>query len=334
MRVSNSRLREWLGDRRGSVAILFSLTVIVLVLTIGLAIDGARAYNISTRVSAALDAAALAAAKMLDDPDNTDADIQERALRFFAAQLETIPVGGVSLGSPAVDIDRQRGAVEINVNVAVTTTLGQIAGLDKFEFPRSARVAFTQKFVELAMVLDITGSMCQPCDKIDGLKAAAHAAVANMINPSVPFGYNRIAIVPYSAAVNAGPFAADVSRGASTDGCVVERSGSHNADDIAPNGANALGVADWSANNQYTCPTPTVMPLTADRATLDSKIDSLTAGGFTAGHIGLAWGWYMLSKHWKNVWPAASKPKDPDPKVIKAVLLMTDGEFNTSYIAG
>jgi Flp pilus assembly protein TadG len=321
-------------DDRGSIAIMFAASIIVLMLTVGLAIDGARAYNVSTRISAALDAAALAAAKMLDDESFDDAEIQERAHRFFAAQLQTMPITGVSLDTLAVAVDRQGGHVDVAVNVAVGTTLGQLAGISEFRMPRAARVTYKQKFVELAMVLDITGSMCQPCSKIDGLKAAAREAVANLINPSIPHGYSRVALLPYSAAVNAGSYAATVSGGASTDGCVVERQGAHTVDDHEATGSHVLGVSSHAHNPKYSCPSAPILPLTADRATLESRIDSLTAGGWTAGHIGLAWGWYMLSERWKDLWPTESRPRQHDPNVIKVVLMMTDGEFNTSYHPG
>jgi Flp pilus assembly protein TadG len=321
-------------DDRGSIAIMFAASIIVLMMTVGLAIDGARAYNVSTRVSAALDAAALAAAKMLDDESFDDADIQDRAQRFFAAQLQTIPITGVTMDTPAVTVDRAGGHVDVSVDVAVRATLGQLAGISEFRLPRAARVTYKQKFIELAMVLDITGSMCQPCSKIDGLKAAAREAVANLINPSVPHGYTRVALLPYSGAVNAGGYAGAVSGGSSTDGCVVERQGAHTDDDHEATGSHELGVSNTVHNPKYSCPSSTILPLSADRATLESKIDSLTTNGWTAGHIGLAWGWYALSKRWKDLWPEESRPRDDDEKVIKVVLLMTDGEFNTSYLPG
>ena len=170
---SLSRLRLVLCDNRGSVAILFAMSALVIVLTIGLAIDGARAYSVSSRVSAALDSAALAGAKMLDDEDITDAEIEDRAQRFFAAHFHHIPVWGVSVPTPVVLVTRATGEVDVSVNVSVATTFGQLAGISQFNFPRSTRVKYDQKHIELAMVLDVTGSMCDPCDKINGLKSAA-----------------------------------------------------------------------------------------------------------------------------------------------------------------
>ena len=77
------------------------------------------------------------------------------------------------------------------------------------------------------------------------------------------------------------------------------------------------------------------MPLTSNRLQLENKIDSYQASGWTAGHIGLAWGWYLVSPDWAGIRPAASAPRAYDPiHTLKVVILMTDGEFNTSYDNG
>ncbi len=280
-----------------------------------------------------MDAAALAGAKMFDDEDNTDTDIEERAQRFFTAHFANVPVAGVHVPTPVVTVTRATGEVDVTVDVSVTTTFGQLAGISQFSFPRSTRVKYDQKRIELAMVLDVTGSMCDPCDKIEGLKVAAQLLVANLINPQVPFGLVRIGVVPYAASVNAGPYAAAAAAGASSDDCVVERAGAASVTDAAAS-ANPLGTSSSGNNPKYVCATTPIMPMTADRSTLETQIAALSTGGWTAGHIGLGWGWYMVSHNWSSFWPLASRPRAPAPNVVKAVLLMTDGEFNTSYIPG
>ncbi len=326
--------RSFVRDDRGTISILFGLSIFLVVLTVGIAIDSARAYNISTRIGSALDASALAAAKMLDDDTYSDADVEDRAQRFFAAHFSSTPITGVSVVGPTVRINRNKGEVDVAVEVKVATTFAQLAGVLSFDYPRSTKVTYNEKQIELALVLDITGSMCQPCSKIDGLKSAARTLVANIITPETPAGYVRVAIAPYSAAVNAGPYAATVSGGLSPDNCVVERRGINNDTNVAPSGADSLGVSSGRANGKYYCPRSAVTPLTADTNALTTQINALRTDGWTAGHIGLAWGWYLVSHTWQHIWPADSKPKANHEKVIKAVLLMTDGEFNTSYIPG
>lgn len=333
MRFVAKRLSSACSETSGSVAILFAVSALFIVLTIGLAIDGARAYSVSSRVSAALDAAALAGAKLFDNEDATDADIQDRVQRFFAAHFQHVPVTGINVPNPVVTVSRATGEVEVETNVSVATTFGQLARIPQFSFPRSTKVKYDQKRIELALVLDITGSMCAPCDKIDGLKAAATELVSNLLGPNTPYGLVRIGLVPYSASVNAGSYAGLASGGMSTDNCVVERSGADAVTD-APALGSPLGVSDNTQNPKYECAATPITPMLADRSTLETKIAALSTGGWTAGHIGLAWGWYMVSHNWSSFWPMASRPRTPAPNVIKAVLLMTDGEFNTSYIPG
>src|SRR6185503_10993499 len=83
------------------------------------------------------------------------------------------------------------------------------------------------------------------------------------------------------------------------------------------------------------CPTTAVMPLSPDRTALKSKIDALAIDGSTAGHIGIGWGWYMISPNFGYLWPTASQPAAyGTDELIKIAVIMTDGAFNTAYCNG
>jgi Flp pilus assembly protein TadG len=83
------------------------------------------------------------------------------------------------------------------------------------------------------------------------------------------------------------------------------------------------------------CITQTIMPLSTNKTALHGLAGSLTAGGSTAGHLGLAWAWYMLAPNFGSLWPAASQPAAyKKTNLIKAVILMTDGFFNSAYCNG
>ena len=89
------------------------------------------------------------------------------------------------------------------------------------------------------------------------------------------------------------------------------------------------------ASGNNACVTPTIMPLSSDKTALHTTIGTLTANGSTAGHIGIAWGWYMISPNWGGLFPSGSQPAAYGaPHTIKAVILMTDGDFNTDYCKG
>jgi Flp pilus assembly protein TadG len=331
-----SRLRDFRDSQAGGVAIIFSISILLVIATVGLAIDGARAYGVSSHVSAALDSAVLAGGKMLDDDNASDQDIRERVIAYVDAHLKGHLPDGVTMSAPTIGINRQTGEVSIVVKIAAATTFGQAAGIPLIQFERSASIVYVAKKVELALVLDVTGSM-NDGSKIDSLKAAAREVIDTLLSGNPAPGTIRIGLAPYSAAVNAGSYGSAVSGGLSVDGCVFERDGA-NAYTEAPPAAQPLSaMANPSApsNPNYGCPAATILPLTDDKGLLKSTVDGYAASGWTAGHVGAAWGWYLLSSQWGSVWPSASLPRSySDPKVIKSILLMTDGEFNTSYNNG
>jgi len=80
------------------------------------------------------------------------------------------------------------------------------------------------------------------------------------------------------------------------------------------------------------CENSAPMPLSEDKAALKAYVDDLHAGGGTAGHLGIAWGWYLISPSWNALWPSASHPWPwNEPDTAKAIILMTDGEFNQTH---
>ena len=102
--------------------------------------------------------------------------------------------------------------------------------------------------------------------------------------------------------------------------------------EVAYGGANSnTGAFD---NNYATCRDSGPVPLTDDKAALKAHVNSLTAGGGTAGHLGIAWGWYLISPNWSSIWPAESKPWNYDEvNATKALILMTDGDFNAQHFS-
>lgn len=123
--------------------------------------------------------------------------------------------------------------------------------------------------------------MCNPCSKIVGLEAAAKEVV-DILLPDGQSTQNRIALVPYSATVNAGDYAAAVTNGAAVDTCTFEREGQKAYNDDSPGPGDYLGVEtdpDSPANNHYVCPAATVLPLSTTNAVLEASIDGYNASG-------------------------------------------------------
>lgn len=119
--------------------------------------------------------------------------------------------------------------------------------------------------------------------------------------------------------------------------CVSERTGSHAYTDASP--ATARVGRNYPAARGYTnsvnaCPDSEIQPLSASKSTLKSLINGMEIGGSTAGQIGAAWGWYTVAPTFNALWPSNAAGEYKPENLLKAVILMTDGEFNTPYFEG
>ena len=113
--------------------------------------------------------------------------------------------------------------------------------------------------------------------------------------------------------------------------CVSERTGAQAYTDASPASA-PVGRTYPSSGNP--CPTATILPLNSNKTTLKSLISGLTVTGSTAGQIGMAWGWYTVSPNFNSLWPSSPAGAYSPEDTLKAVIIMTDGEFNTPYNTG
>lgn len=130
--------------------------------------------------------------------------------------------------------------------------------------------------------------------------------------------------------------------------CVSERTGANRYTDVAP--TVALVAPYYAAGGYNVCGTANrITPLTDNKPALRDAIQDLVVSGSTAGQVGLAWGWYMLSENWGSIWSGYTSAVDDDyddpvdyfapgdydePQTKKVLVLMTDGEFNTAHCDG
>lgn len=139
-----------------------------------------------------------------------------------------------------------------------------------------------------------------------------------------------------------------------TSTCVWERDGVEKFTDAAPaTGAYLSHQQAWFVeNSSYSnggywevghpnrpsdskydgdeCRSAKPVELTSDKTALKTYITTLNAGGYTAGHLGVAWTWYLISEEWNQIFDGTAKPLDyTEPDSAKVVILMTDGAFNT-----
>jgi len=127
--------------------------------------------------------------------------------------------------------------------------------------------------------------------------------------------------------------------------CVTERTGNDWDTDAAPDVASRKVSPLYSSSSASKCgdmviktsdlEVNTVQPLSNDKVLLKRRIDKLSEAGSTAGQLGTAWAWYMLSPNWAYLWPSANRPVAyHTEKTDKIAILMTDGEYNTAHCKG
>lgn len=115
-----------------------------------------------------------------------------------------------------------------------------------------------------------------------------------------------------------------------TGDCVSERTGTNAYTDVSPSTSRVAYNYAYSGQ----CPDQLIQPLTSNKTTLHNLIDDLDTSGATAGHIGTAWGWYTVAPNFNGLWPSSAAGNFNDDDLLKAVIIMTDGEFNTAYCSG
>lgn len=183
----------------GGIAIMTALVAFPLILATALAIEYSRVTYVETRLKIAVDASAIAGARY------DLATAQQTALRFFKANF---PDGFMNItATPVVTVLNNNSRIRVSVNTKVPAVLGLIIGQTDYNISTATEVDRQTTRLEVAMVLDTTGSMADN-NKIRSMRTAASnfvdilsgvATNTQQLNPTI-----YISLVPYVAAVNIG----------------------------------------------------------------------------------------------------------------------------------
>lgn len=201
MRVPGRRIRHFRQDAKGSVAILFGLALIPILLGIGIAIDYGRALIVRERMSAALDSAALAVGSW---QGLSPADLKIKAQQYFNANYSSKKIGTPS----NIQVSLSNNEITVSVTAKVPTTIMRLANVKSLDVGASTTVTVGMGTLEVALVLDNSGSMGSPASKLSALKTAANDLVdilfdsAQYSNKPDPI---KISVIPFAASVNVGP---------------------------------------------------------------------------------------------------------------------------------
>ena len=196
-------------NKHGNFEIITALLLPVLLAAALGAVDIARAMATKQRMQDALDAAALYVAH---STTNADTDLQSDGSKVLAANL--FGVDGV-LTSSSFANGEDGHTVVADAQVELPTTILGLFQNNKITIGVHSEVTRASHNVEVALVLDTTGSMIG--QKISDLKVAAADLIDIVVQDEQTPTYSKVALVPYSMAVNAGSYAQAV-RGSYTSG--------------------------------------------------------------------------------------------------------------------
>lgn len=329
-RLWSSARQAWLRDDRANAAPLLAVMSVPIVAMMGLAIDSARKETAVRHIQMALDAASLAGVLAMEDASKSDAEVRAISSTVFAANIATSQ-DDLICGDPSVSVDRLRVAVRATANCRFAAMIGGGITAENVHIQDASEARARTERIDLSLILDTSGSMRG--DKIGYLKDAANQTAETLLSTSSDDRV-RISLVSFSTAVNAGLYGNEaqglpVLDDEDGDGvekvCVTERTGAEIYTDEEP------GPFAWIGNVSTECPDTSIVPLTSNAKTLTDSINGMKAVGGTAGHIALAWSWYLISPEWGDFWPASSRPHPYGGDALKAVILMSDGNFNVSY---
>ena len=322
---------RFISDTRGNVAMMFGLAIVPILLFTGASVDYTRASSERERILAALDATGLALAKL---PAGTALGVmQAKGADYFAASFQRRDIDT----TPTLTINVVGNKIQLQATSAVKTAFMRIAGYDTLPIAVDSEVTNERKKIELALVLDNTGSMGS-AGKMPALKAAVNDLLtqlqAKVVNPDDV----KVSIVPFATSVkidtnnwNAGWLRWDVTlentslswslrqppTTAQWTGCIADRDQPWDINSAPPAMLDSrYVVAKCAATNLER-----MEPLTTDLNLIRTRANAMTPGGNTNVTIGLTMGMATL----RNDSPLGANSSNASD-VEKFLILLTDGD--------
>ena len=197
LRDWSQKLRACTSDQRGAVAVIFGIMAIPVMGLVGASLDYSRAANVQTQLQGAIDAAVLSTAQMRD---LTDEQIEQE----LRAQIMSMVDGAHGADGLTIDVSRNNedSLLDISASMDIETSLLSLIGIRDITIAAGAAVGTEVAAMEVALVLDNTGSMRHQ-NRIGALRGAANLFL-DIVSDEGEADNLKIALVPYTAQVNIG----------------------------------------------------------------------------------------------------------------------------------
>ena len=191
------RAAKFALDRSGSSIVMFALSFAAMMFMAAMAIDYGRAEVERMHMQRALDAAALAAAHQLGKEDQ-ETKAREAAEAYFRVNS---PVSSRT-HIDSLHLDAQKGEVTMTAAGVSVTSLLNAFGINTIALGVGAKVSKGEGTIEVALVLDNSGSMGgQP---IVDLRTAARNLVDQVFGGAENNDKVRVGVIPFAGSVNVG----------------------------------------------------------------------------------------------------------------------------------
>lgn len=335
--------RRFKSDESGATAIMFGLSLIPVIGLVGGAVDYSRAARAHSELQKAVDAATIVLTRA--PASASQADLESQAKALVGANFH--PDASVQLDP--IRVSRTGRAIQVAASGSVQTAIMAVMGMDRMNISTEAHGTSGGKNIELALVLDNTGSMNEVVKgrrKIDELKSASLDLLSILQKSTTSADQIKVSIVPFDTQVrvdaathrNADWLRIDSRDRSGWQGYVMDR------DWDSSRGIN-YDVSDAVVDKIYPATLypsvlglrgsdelATIRPLTSVSSgyqMLKDTVGVMRPGGCTNITIGAAWGMAALSKG-----EPLSEAAAPSNGLEKILMIVTDGDNTKNRFDG
>lgn len=193
-RWSNPHVARFRRDDRGSIKVLTALLIIPVVGCAGFALDYSRALSVRQHLQTAADAAALAARA---PEGGTPAAAKAAAEAFARANSKSM----LGIEVKTLQVSPTSDGYKVELTASVPTPFASVLGHPKMDVRVESESIYGTAKMEVALVLDVTGSMAPyMTDLKQGAKDLANALYGGAVTSTKM----KMAVVPYAGTVNIG----------------------------------------------------------------------------------------------------------------------------------
>ena len=187
-------------DRSASAMVYMALAALPMVGFVGIGTDVARAYLVKSRLSSALDAAALAGGRTFFLPTR-DADVH----MYFDANF-TPGYMGSTLSGPTIVANESAETLELFASATINTSFMRVLGYDALTVSAETEVTREMVALDVVLAIDMSGSMGRSAgdggSRIEAARTAAFELTGILFGDDATKDLLNIGLVPWNGKVN------------------------------------------------------------------------------------------------------------------------------------